>query len=111
MEIQAKFKHLRITARKARAVVDQVRGKSVSQALDILRFERKVIAKDVEKLILSAVANAKQKGGIRVDQLFIKKIVVDGAGMLKRMMPRARGASAAIQKKMSHISVVLEDKI
>ncbi|MBX7148391.1 50S ribosomal protein L22 [bacterium] len=110
MEAQATFKNIRCTPRKLRLVVDQVRGKKVEDALNLLKFERKVISKDVAKLIRSAVANATQKGGVRADTLFVKKILVNPATIMKRIMPRARGSASSLYKRMSHIHVVVGDK-
>lgn len=111
MEFQATFKNIRRGPRKLRLVVDGVRGATVQKALDALRFDRRVGAEAVSKLIRSALANATQKGNVRVEQLFVKSIQVNQAGILKRFTPRARGSSSAIQKKLSHITVVLEERI
>ncbi len=111
MESKATFKYLRRGPRKFRLVVDQVRGKTVQEALDILKFERKAGGIDVSKLIRSAVANASQKPGMNVDALYVKKIVVDQGPTLKRFMPRARGSADRVLKSMSHITVVLDERI
>jgi len=111
VESKAIFKNVRIGPGKARRVVNMVRGKPVEKALDILRFDTHMIARDVGKLIKSAVSNAMQKGGVRPDTLFVKTITVDQAGIMKRFMPRARGSSSAIHKKLSHITVVLGEKL
>ena len=111
MEVKATFKFIRKGPRKLRWVVDQVRGKNVQDALDLLKFDRKNGAGDVGKLIRSAVANATQKGGVKVDALYVKRIMVDQAAIMKRFTPRARGSASAIQKKLSHITVVLEERI
>lgn len=111
MESKATFKHVRIGPRKARRVVDMVRGKGVEQALDLLRFDKHAIAKDVGKLIKSAVSNAMQKGGVRPDTLFVKTIMVNQAAIMKRFMPRAKGSASAIQKKLSHITIVLGERL
>lgn len=109
--MEATFKSIKIGPRKARRVADMVRGKGVEKALDILRFDRHMIATDFSKLIKSAVANAMQKGGVRPDTLFVKTIMVNQATMMKRFMPRARGSASAIQKKLSHITVVLGERL
>jgi len=111
MEVKATFKFIRRGPRKIRPIVDVVRGKPVQAALDYLKFERKVGALDVSKLIRSAVANASQKPGVNVDTLYIKKIMVDQGPTLKRFSPRARGSADRILKTMSHITVVLDEKI
>ena len=111
MEAKATFKNIRIAPRKMRLVVDHVRGKGVQEALDILQFNRKVAAKDVSKLLKSAVANASQKAGVRPDSLYVKSIMVGPGTIIKRFTPRARGSASAIQKKTSHITVVLDERI
>ncbi|HBF13582.1 MAG TPA: 50S ribosomal protein L22 [Deltaproteobacteria bacterium] len=111
MEAKAKFTYIRQSPRKLRLVVDLVRGKGVQEALDCLKFQRKVGAVDVSKLIRSAVANALQKGGARADRLFVKTIMVDQAAIMKRFMPRAKGSASSIQKKLSHMTVVLDERI
>jgi large subunit ribosomal protein L22 len=111
MESTATFKHLRITPRKLRRVVDLVRGKPVQQALDILQFDRKAASTDIIKLLKSAVANANQKGGVRLDSLYVKTIMVNPGPIMKRFTPRARGSASAIQKKTSHVTVVLDAAI
>ncbi len=111
MEAKAIVRQLRVGPRKARLVVNMVRGKKVQEALDILKFARKATALDVSKLIRSALANAMQKGGVRADSLYVKSIFVDQAGIMKRIMPRARGSASTIQKKLSHITVVLGEKL
>lgn len=92
-------------------VAHLVRGKGVQAALDLLKFQKRVSAKDVSKLIRSAAANATQKGGVRTDKLYVKSIVVNKGPVLKRWSPRARGSSSMIQKGMSHITVVLDERI
>lgn len=111
MAARATFKYLRVSPRKMHRVVNLVRGKDVDKALQLLTYEKKVSARDVIKLIKSAVANAGQKGGMRTDILFIKEIMVNQGPMLKRWLPRARGSASRIQKKMSHVTVVLEERI
>lgn len=111
MEATATFRYLRVSPRKLVRVVNQVRGKNIQEALDILKFDRKVNAKDIAKLIRSAMANAMQKGGVKPQNLFVKTIYVNPGPILKRWASRARGASARIQKKMSHVTVVVDEKL
>lgn len=92
-------------------MADLVRGKNVSQALELLQFSRKGAAVDMGKLIRSAAANASVKGGVRVDSLYVKKVMVNAGPIMKRFMPRAKGSASAIQKKMSHLIVVLEERV
>ena len=111
MESKATVRYIRITPRKIRLVTELVRGKRINEALTILKFNsRKRVAKTLSTLLESAVANAEQKGRIDVDNLYIKKLVVEQGPTLKRYMARAKGAGTRINKKTSHISVVLEEK-
>jgi len=109
MFVNAKLRNLRIAPRKVRLVVDLVRGKKVSEAQAILKFVAKKGAEPVFKLLNSAVANAKNNFQIDSENLFISKITVDEGPKLKRWMPRARGSASEIQKKSSHITLVLEE--
>jgi large subunit ribosomal protein L22 len=108
--MKASVKHVRISPRKARLVVDTVRGKSVSQALSILAFTHKKAALPVQKLLKSAVANAVENHGVSdVDNLVIDRIMVDEGPTLKRFTPRARGRATPIRKRTSHIRVTLRE--
>ena len=109
--MKASATHIRISPRKVRMVVDTVRGKSVSQAMNILAFTRKKAALPVQKLLKSAVANAAENNGISdVDTLVIGHIMVDEGPTLKRFMPRARGRATPIRKRTSHIRIVLRER-
>ena len=108
--MKASVKHLRVSPRKVRMVVDTVRGKSASQAMDILRFARKKAAMPVQKLLKSAVANAGENGVSNVDDLFIEHIVVDEGPTIKRYMPRARGRATPIRKRTSHVRIELRER-
>ncbi|RYZ77045.1 MAG: 50S ribosomal protein L22 [Proteobacteria bacterium] len=111
MESKAIVRYVGITPRKVRLVSDLVRGKSITQALTILKFStRKRTAKTISTLLESAMANAEQKGRIDVDNLFVKTLLVDQGPTLKRFTSRAKGQGMRILKKTSHISVVLEEK-
>ncbi|PLX87932.1 MAG: 50S ribosomal protein L22 [Desulfuromonas sp.] len=110
METQAKLKNVRLSPRKARLVVDMVRGKAIQDALNILRFSPQKTAPILTKLLNSAVANAEQKGVSDVDQLYIKTVTVDQGPVLKRFLPRAMGRASRIRKPTSHITVVLDVK-
>lgn len=109
-QVTAKLKYLRVAPRKVRLVADQVRGLPVQQAIDTLAFAAKSSAIDVSKLLRSAVANADRKGGIDVDTLVVKTITVDQGPIIRRSLARARGSASRINKKTSHITVVLEEK-
>jgi len=109
--MKAKVKNVRISPRKVRMVVDSVRGKSVSQAVHILTFTRRKAAIPVQKLLKSAIANASENDGITdVDDLLIDRITVDEGPTLKRFMPRARGRATPINKRTSHIQIVLRER-
>lgn len=99
----------RVSPRKARLVVNMIRGRKVEQALDILVNCDKKTAPLMKKLLLSAVANADRKHGVNVDELFIKRIWVDEAKTLHRFMPRAQGRATPIRKRSSTIKVYLDE--
>ncbi len=104
------LKNYRQSPRKVRLVADAVRGKAVTVALRDLVFTNKRATDPIAKLILSAVSNAKNNFNAKEENLFIKDIQVNKGVVLKRMMPRARGSASRINKRSSHISVVLEEK-
>ena len=107
MTTQAKLRHLRIAPRKVRVVADLIRGKDAAEALDILQFTVKKAAEPMRKLLDSAIANATETHGMDADALFVKTVYVDQAPTLKRWRPRAMGRATKIQKKTSHITLVL----
>ncbi|MFQ6078022.1 MAG: 50S ribosomal protein L22 [Thermodesulfobacteriota bacterium] len=109
MEVKARAKFIRTAPRKARMVTELVRGKGVGEALNILTFTKRAPAKIIAKLLRSAVANADQMKNIDVDTLFIKQITVDQGPVMKRYRPRAMGRATMIRRRMSHITVVLEE--
>jgi large subunit ribosomal protein L22 len=109
LEVRAKVKYLRISPRKARLVVDLVRNKRIDSALNILTVTQKRASRMIIKMLKSAVANASQNKSIDVDNLYIKKIFVDGGPMLKRFRPRAMGRTTRIRRRTSHITVILEE--
>ena len=93
--------------RKARLVVDMVRGRSAAEALVLLKFTPRAAARVVEQLLFSAVSNAGQKDLGEPDQLTISQAFVDGGPVLKRFQPRAMGRASPIKKRTSHITIVL----
>jgi large subunit ribosomal protein L22 len=111
MESKAHLRYLRMAPRKLGLVAGLVRGKPVGDALNILRFTRKAAAKPLEKLIKSAVANATDlsKGQVDVDTLVVSHLSVDQGPTERRFMPRAMGRATRIQKKTSHVHVVLTE--
>jgi large subunit ribosomal protein L22 len=104
----AKLRYLRIAPRKVRLVADLIRGKSVTRAQEILNFTTKRASPVLLKLLKSAIANAKNQIQTEEVNLYISKIAVDEGPKLKRWMPRARGQAYEIQKKTSHITLVLD---
>ncbi len=110
MEARAKLKYARLSPRKARLVVDMVRGKAIQEALNTLKFSPQKAAGIVAGVVSSAVANAEQKGVSDIDRLMVKTIFVDQGPVLKRFMPRAQGRATKIRKPTSHITVVLGEK-
>ncbi|MEI7419575.1 MAG: 50S ribosomal protein L22 [Actinomycetes bacterium] len=112
MEATAKLRSVRITPQKARRVVDLIRGKSAEEALALMKFAPQAASDPVNKLIASAVANARVKAeaaNVRFDEgdLIISAAFVDEGVTMKRFMPRAQGRSAQILKRTSHITVVV----
>lgn len=107
--MKAILKNYRQSPRKVRLLADLVRGKSVKKALETLEFTNKRASEPFTKLIRSASANAKTQG-VDVNSLIVKVATVDKGTVLKRMMPRARGSSAPINKRNSHITVELGTK-
>lgn len=105
MEVAARLRGARISAQKARLVADQVRGKPVEQALDLLSFSNQKGAAIIKKVLESAIANAEHNQGADVDELKVSTIFVDEGTTLKRMMPRAKGRSDRIFKRTCHITV------
>ena len=110
MPATASLHYLRIAPRKVRMVADLIRGKSIGQAQTILNFTTKKASRPLLKLLNSAIANAKNNLKLKETLLFISKIEVNEGPKLKRSRPRARGQAYEIQKKTSHINLVLEVK-
>lgn len=102
------MRYLRVSPRKARLVVDLVRGKHVEEAINILSFTRRAASEPVRKLIESAIANAEQAEA-NVDDLFVKEIFVDEGPTLRRFRPRAMGRATRINKRTSHVTCVLAE--
>lgn len=111
MEARSVTKYIRISPRKARQVVNLVRGKKAGEAFQILQFQPKKAARFVEQTLRSAVANAvnREEDAAIEDDLFVKEVFVDGGIALKRMRPQPRGAAGMIRKRYSHITVVVAD--
>ena len=110
MEVVAKLKGARMSAQKARLVADQIRGKSVESALEILQFSTKKGADIIKKVLESAIANAEHNVGADVDELKVSTIFVDEGMTMKRIKPRAKGRADRIFKRSCHITVKVAEK-
>ena len=110
METVAKLKGANLSPQKARLVADQIRGKGVEDALDLLMFSSKKGAAVIKKVLESAIANAEHNEGLDVDDLKVSTIFVDEGTILKRIMPRAKGRADRILKRTCHITVKVADK-
>ena len=112
MEAIAHLRHLRMAPRKLTVVASLVRGMPVEKALSTLQWTRRAAAPPIKKLIESAVANATDlsKGSVDVDKLWVKAISVDQGPTSRRYLPRAMGRATRVNKKTSHIHVVLTDE-
>ena len=106
-QVTAKLSRLPVSGFKVRLIANQIRGKQVGEALEILKFSKKASAKNVKKLLDSAIANAEHNKGLDVDNLFISKITVDEALLFKRIQARARGRADRIQKRNCHVNITL----
>ena len=107
MEAKAIARYVRVSPRKARIVVDLIRGKSVVRAREILAFTNRGVAETVEKTLNSAVANAENQHHVRPESLVVKAAYVDEGPTLKRIRPRAKGSASRINKRTSHITVIV----
>lgn len=110
MEVRAVARFVRVSPRKVRLVMNQIRGKRIEEALNLLSFAPQKGAFMLKKLVNSAVANAEQNAELDVDKLYIKRIFADEGPSLKRFRPRALGRASRIRKRTSHLTVVLEEK-
>ncbi len=110
MQVSATAKRLSISPQKARLVVDQVRGKPVSDALDILNFSSRKGAELVRKVLESAIANAENNEGADIDELKVSEAFVNEGMTMKRIKTRAKGRADRILKRSSHITVTVTDE-
>ncbi|WP_281884045.1 50S ribosomal protein L22 [Paenibacillus sp. YYML68] len=109
-ESKAVLRYVRIAPRKAQLVVDLIRGKQVGEAIAILRHTPKAASPIVEKLLNSAIANAEHNYSMDPNNLVISQVFVDQGPTLKRFRPRAMGRASRINKRTSHITVVVSEK-
>lgn len=110
MEAKACAKYVRISPLKARQVVDQIRGKSVQEALVTLQFTPHKASPIVAKVLKSAVANAEHNYDMATDDLYVSQAFVDQGPSIKRFKPRAFGRADAITKKTSHITIMVAER-
>ncbi|MDO8509820.1 MAG: 50S ribosomal protein L22 [bacterium] len=108
-EVKAQLNFLRQGPRKVRLVVDLIRGRKVSTALDALSLVNKKASLPILKLLRSAVANAQHNFSLAMEDLRVAKITVDGGPVLKRWMPKAHGRATPVRERTSHITLVLEE--
>ena len=112
MEATATLRYLKGSPQKIRLIVDLVRGKKVEEALQILRFTKRTVAKDLEKLLRSAIANAENKENAPdVDELVVSKIYVNEGPREKRVQPAPMGRAYRIQKRQAHVTVHVSDQV
>jgi large subunit ribosomal protein L22 len=107
-EVRAEAKWVRSSPRKARLVVEHIRGRTVPEARTVLAYSERAVARDVEKVLRSAVANAEANHGLVGDDLVVSAAYVDEGPTIKRWRPRARGRVARIRKRTCHITVKLQ---
>ena len=110
----AKLRNVPTSPRKMRLVADMIRGKEVNLALDMLKFSSKEASRRVEKLLLSAIANWKEKNeGVRIEDanLFVSEISVDGGRILKRLRPAPQGRAHRIRKRSNHVTLRVASKV
>ncbi len=110
VEVAARLKHTRLSAQKCRLICDQIRGKSVETALDLLKFSNKKAAAIVKKVLESAIANAEHNSGADVDELKVKTVFADQGATYKRMHARAKGRGCRILKPTCHITIIVSDE-
>jgi large subunit ribosomal protein L22 len=110
MEVTASIKTVRVSPRKARLVVDAIRGKRVMDAIDILKFLPQKSAVEIERLMKSVAANAENNYDLDPEDLWIKAIFADDGPSMKRFKPRARGRVGRIKRRTCHITVIAEDR-
>lgn len=110
MEAKAIARNIRIAPRKARIVIDLIRGKSVAEAANILQFTPKVASDVIMKVMKSAAANAENNLKLDMSKLYVKEAFVDSGSTLKRWHPRAQGRMYQILKRSCHITVVVKER-
>ena len=110
MESRATLKNARISARKVKIVIDLIRGKSVAEAIAILKYTPKAASPLVEKLVKSAIANAENNHNMDVSRLYVAECFVCPGPTLKRIRPKDHGRAHRILKRTSHMTIVLKER-
>jgi large subunit ribosomal protein L22 len=109
MEIIARAKMIRISPRKVRLIGDLIKKKNINDASGLLTYMPQKASGILKKLLDSAVANAKQRKYVDIDNLFVKNVIVDGGPVMKRFLPRAMGRATKVRKRTSHITMILDE--
>jgi len=110
MEVRAVGKYIRVSPLKLKKVADLVQGKPVEEAMNILNFIQKKNAREMTKVLKSALANARNNFGLDSSALYVKNAIINKGPVFKRVRPRARGRADLIRKRTSHITIVLESE-
>ncbi|MCC8017398.1 MAG: 50S ribosomal protein L22 [Clostridiales bacterium] len=106
----AKLSYARVSVQKACFVLDAIRGKDVKTALAILKYNPRYASSIIEKLLQSAIANAENNNGMNIDDLYVEECYANKGPTMKRIQPRAQGRAYRIEKRMSHITIVLNER-
>jgi large subunit ribosomal protein L22 len=109
MEIIARTRMIRISPRKVRIIGDLIKKKNINDAMGMLIYMPQKASYILKKLLDSAIANARHKKYVDIDNLYVKNVIVDGGPMLKRFLPRAMGRATKVRKRLSHITLVLDE--
>jgi len=107
---KAHAKFVRLSDRKARIVLEQIKGKNIGEALAILAYSPRYAADVIDKVLKSAIANAENNLGMDVSGLFVEEVIANQGPTLKRIRPRAKGRAYKILKRTSHISIILNER-
>ena len=110
MEVKATAKTVRVSARKARLVLDLIRGKDAKEAAAILKFTPNHASEPIAKVLKSACANAKHNYQMDEEKLYVKSCYADEGITMKRILPRAKGSASPLMKRTSHITIVVEER-
>ncbi len=107
---EATLKYARISSRKVKIVADLIKGKNIDEALAIVKYTPKASSEIIEKLLKSAIANAENNNGMSAENLYIEECYANKGPTMKRIRPRAQGRAYRIEKRMSHITIVLNER-